>query len=382
MREAFAALDFVLVIDVRDDRDRALCRLRAPGGEPVREVGVHVLHAGVPAQLFHLRRPLFEPLPGTLPEPEIHARLVRALGGYTDDDLAPLHAAAAARVAPSSPRRSSPRWRENPAIGRNPGLVLYETLGPVLGEGNRGRGRGVGARQHLLPRAHGIGAARRVRARPTSCSTRCSPVAGVTFTVDDYDETWTRHRVRRRARAPRAGRAARGARRRCRPTARRVDDAFPFVLSAGERRSSTANTILRDPALDEGRPRRRAAHASRPTPRAWVWPTAIAVTVETKRSSAVATVEIDRHDAGGARVAAQRAWARRTRATTVPTRCTASRPNELTDEMDRDWLARHAAPQARPRPHRGARRCRMTPPFSGRTPAIVAGVRPRLRVTG
>ena len=38
------------------------------------------------------------------------------------------------------------------------------------------------------------------------------------------------------------------------------DDAFPFVLSAGERRSSTANTILRDPDLDEGGPGRRAAH--------------------------------------------------------------------------------------------------------------------------
>jgi formate dehydrogenase len=34
----------------------------------------------------------------------------------------------------------------------------------------------------------------------------------------------------------------------CRSPAETQDDAFPFVLSAGERRSFTANTIIRDPA--------------------------------------------------------------------------------------------------------------------------------------
>ena len=48
-----------------------------------------------PQNVFQLRAPLLEPLPGTLPEPEIHRRLVRALGALTDDDLAPLRAAAA-----------------------------------------------------------------------------------------------------------------------------------------------------------------------------------------------------------------------------------------------------------------------------------------------
>ena len=73
-----------------------------------------------PRNVFQLRPPLVEPLPGTLPEYEIHARLCRALGAYTDDDLAPLHEAAAPRAAPPTPRRSSrsaspgpssPGWR-------------------------------------------------------------------------------------------------------------------------------------------------------------------------------------------------------------------------------------------------------------------------------
>ena len=52
-----------------------------------------------------------------------------------------------------------------------------------------------------------------------------------------------------------------------------VDPDFPLVLSAGERRSGTANTIFRDPAWrkqDRGRraagaPRRRGAARHQPT---------------------------------------------------------------------------------------------------------------------
>ena len=33
-----------------------------------------------PRNTFHLRAPLLEPLEGTLPEPEIYARLIRKLG--------------------------------------------------------------------------------------------------------------------------------------------------------------------------------------------------------------------------------------------------------------------------------------------------------------
>ena len=71
---------------------------------------------------------------------------------------------------------------------------------------------------------------------------------GVTFTVDDYDETMRRletpdgkvslaipELLAELATLADAG-------------GRVVDSEFPLVLSAGERRSSTANTIQRDPA--------------------------------------------------------------------------------------------------------------------------------------
>ena len=60
-----------------------------------------------PHNTFQLRRPLLEPLPGTLPEPEIWARLVRALGVVDDADLRPLRDGRASRVGRPTPRRSS-----------------------------------------------------------------------------------------------------------------------------------------------------------------------------------------------------------------------------------------------------------------------------------
>ncbi len=78
----------------RPDRDRAPRGLRPAGLVPVREVGGDVLHARVPG----------ERLPAARADPRAAARhaagardprrLVRALGAFTDDDVAGLHAAA------------------------------------------------------------------------------------------------------------------------------------------------------------------------------------------------------------------------------------------------------------------------------------------------
>jgi anaerobic selenocysteine-containing dehydrogenase len=161
--------------------------------------------------------------------------------------------------------------------------------------------------------------------------------SGVVFTVDDYDETLARldttdkrvnlvidelvDELRSLATAP-------------------LDDPsgdYPYVLSAGERRSSTANTIYRDPSWMK----KDGAGALR------IHPGDAAevgvddggrVRVTTKRGSVVATVELndtlrrghislpngrglDYPDTDGEREQAGIA------------------PNELTSTDDRDWLA-------------------------------------------
>ena len=123
---------------------------------------------------------------------------MRALGALDDDDLAPLHAAAAqgrARVRAGVPRSSR---CERPDLAGLVPVVLYETLGPTLGAGNEAAALALGRRAHLRDELSRVGPARRLR-RATGPAlgealfeailTRRS---GVTFTVDEYDETWRR----------------------------------------------------------------------------------------------------------------------------------------------------------------------------------------------
>jgi len=71
--------------------------------------------------------------------------------------------------------------------------------------------------------------------------------SGVVFAVDDYDETWRRLQTddgRVKLSIPELLGELDGLRTEVPPG---EDPAWPFTLSAGERRSYTANTIIRDP---------------------------------------------------------------------------------------------------------------------------------------
>ena len=147
MREALAALEFVRRDRRRDDRDRPLRRLRAPGREPVREVGGHVLHAGVPAQL--------------LPAP---AAAVRSAPRHAAGAGDPSPAGAGARrrtptttsrrctrprrrVGPSSPTRSSPRWWSSRTWAATPGWCCTRRSAPRSARATRARPRCGGSRR-------------------------------------------------------------------------------------------------------------------------------------------------------------------------------------------------------------------------------------------
>ena len=137
MREALAALDFSVVIDVAMTETAGCADYVLPAATQFEKWEATFFTLEFPENDFQLRPPIFDPLPGTLPEPEIHRRLVRALGGYTDDDLArctPRPTAGRAEYADAF----LTAMVEQPHLGRMAPLVLYETLGPALGEGNEG----------------------------------------------------------------------------------------------------------------------------------------------------------------------------------------------------------------------------------------------------
>ncbi|MFN2561382.1 MAG: molybdopterin-dependent oxidoreductase [Jatrophihabitans sp.] len=247
MRQAMEALEFVVVIDVAMTETARLADYVLPAPTQFEKFEATFFNFDFPRNIFHLRHPVVEPPSGVLPEPEIHARLVEASGALTEADYAPLRAAAGdpeAFAAAFFAAVSDPRLRRLAAV------LLYRTLGPTLPDG-------AAAAAVLWAAAHTCAAANPSGVKRAGFGTGlaagenlfrailASP-SGVVITDDTEDATWDRLAGRPiqldipELLAEVEGLARRGA--------ALVDPEWPFVLSAGERRAFTANTIIRDPA--------------------------------------------------------------------------------------------------------------------------------------
>jgi anaerobic selenocysteine-containing dehydrogenase len=252
MRAAMEALDLLVVIDVAMTETARQAHYVLPAASQYEKWEAAFFTLEFPVNVFQLRPPLLERLPGTLSEPEIHARLVRAVGALSEDDLAPLRAAAVEGRAAFGAAFTE-MMTTRPDLAALSPVVLYETLGPTLGAGSEAAAVLWGAAHtcamsypESVRRAGFEGdGAQLGEALFDAIFTRPS---GVTFTVDEYEETWRRlatpdGRVNLSIPELLEELASLG------DAAPVVGAEFPFVLSAGERRSSTANTIVRDPAF-------------------------------------------------------------------------------------------------------------------------------------
>jgi anaerobic selenocysteine-containing dehydrogenase len=254
MREALGALELLVVIDVAMTETARLADYVLPSPTQYEKYEATFFNFDFPRNVFHLRRPVLPAPDGPespLPEPEIHARLVEALGALSDADVAPLRAAASAgRAEFASAFLAAMAGR--PELAMLAPVVLYRALGPTLPDGAASAAVLWGA-AHRCVMSNPAGVLRAGYGEGLEAGERLfdailSSPSGVVITDDEYDESW------RRARTP-DGRvqlhvpelAAELASLDERPDW--LDDPdWPFVLSAGERRSFTANTIIRDPA--------------------------------------------------------------------------------------------------------------------------------------
>ncbi len=251
MREALDALELVIVIDVAHTETAQHADYVLPGASQYEKVEATFFGGGFPDHVFQLRQRLFAPREGTLPEPEIHSRLCRALGAYTDEDLQGLREAAAEgreKFGLAFMHAMSTR----PELANIMPVVLYETLGRTLGEGREPAALIWGAAQQLAAghpdsvRRAGFEGEGLALGNALFDAIFETP-QGVVITRDPFDVSFQRigtDDARIQLEIPELIEELLGLQDEEPPAA---NDAYPFILAAGERRGSTANTIYRDP---------------------------------------------------------------------------------------------------------------------------------------
>jgi anaerobic selenocysteine-containing dehydrogenase len=251
MREALSALDTLVVIDVAMSETARLADYILPTPTQFEKAEATFFNFEFPHNYFHVRQPLFEAPEGVLTEAEIHSRLCESLGAYTDEDLAPLHAALEQGRAAFIPAFFA-HVLSNPKLAPMAPVILYRTLGPHLPAGMAPAAVVWGLVHQFATkfpdsiRRAGFEGPGFVAAEKLFDAIMESP-SGVVYAVDEYEDGWSRvvtPNGKIQASIPELleelstlGEASPGT----------GDDGFPFVLSAGERRSFTANTIFRSP---------------------------------------------------------------------------------------------------------------------------------------
>jgi anaerobic selenocysteine-containing dehydrogenase len=341
MRKALRTLDTLVVIDIAMTETARLADYVLPAATQYEKAEATFFNFEFPKNYFHVRRPLFAAPQGVLPEAEIHARLCEALGAYSEADLAPLHAAAEQGRDALLPVFFG-AVLSNPKLAPLAPVILYRTLGPQLPAGLASAAV-VWGLAHQAARAN-PGSLRRAGfdgdgfepAEKLFDAILNSP-SGVVFAVDEQDESWARVKSpngKIQAAIPELLEELASL------SSERVgagDSGFPFVLSAGERRSFTANTILRNPAWRKKDPDGSLRMSPDDASRLGVGD-GDRVRLSTKRGSVEVPVEVSAMMRAG-HVSLPNGLGLDHTTESGDRVQTGVAPNELTASEDRDWLA-------------------------------------------
>jgi formate dehydrogenase len=249
MREALRALDTLVVIDVAMTETARLAHYVLPAATQFEKAEATFFNFDFPHNYFHLRPRLLPPPEGPLSEAEIHARLAQALGAFTEEDLAPLRAASAQGL-PAYVQAFMAQVLGNTRLEPLAPVLLYRTLGLPEAQREGAVLLGVALRYAFtqpqsLARAGFTGAP--LEAALALFQALLDRPSGVVFAVDEWPEVLARIGTPdKKLQLALPDLLAELGRVLEQPSARDAD--YPFVLSAGERRSFTANTIIRDPS--------------------------------------------------------------------------------------------------------------------------------------
>lgn len=248
MRDALASLDTLVVIDIAMTETAVLADYILPAATQYEKWEATFFNFEFPHNYFHLRKPLFKAPEGPLPEGEIHSRLVEALGAMPQQHVDHFKAVLA-------DGREALRDAFMAAVQSDPNLmamapvVLYRSLGEALPD-NAANAAVLWPLAHMYTMREAEASAAAGFSGPNAGEDLFNAIldnhSGVVFAVQEWETCWQRlgtDNGRIKLSTPELlpmweSMLASSA---------ELDNSYPFVLSAGERRAYTANTICRDP---------------------------------------------------------------------------------------------------------------------------------------
>ncbi len=252
-RQAMRTVELSVVVDVAMTETAQEADYVLPASSQYEKAEMTFFGAGFPENTMTMRAPIIEPLEGTLPESEIHSRLAKAMGFVTEEDLEPLRAAAAESYDAFAAAFMGAA-AENPKLAAAGAVVLYETIGRTLPDGmEMGAAMWFSAQQLAMRYTDAVRAAGFEGQEPTDLGNAVFDALiqnrdGIVFTRHEHGDGWNLLRTPDNKIQLEIPEMLDGLDKLSELDASYATDDFPFVLSAGERRSFTANTIMRDPA--------------------------------------------------------------------------------------------------------------------------------------
>ncbi|MEM7656737.1 MAG: molybdopterin-dependent oxidoreductase [Bacteroidota bacterium] len=257
-REAIEKLELSVVIDVAMTETARAAKYVLPAQNQFEKLEATFFNLEFPENFFHLRHPISEPINNTLPEPEIHHRIVTAMGEM------PASFPVLAAIAKLD--RKVPNWKLlplamgltlklNPGWAKYPLLLLKETLGKALPYPNAKAAAFIWVAAHRYVRKYEkqvrrLGFSETGYALGEALFQRIldSP-SGTLISRHTYEESWEliRHKDQKiRLEIPEMLDWLKELPNKAETEVKRGRK-YPFNLLAGERRSYNANALIRNP---------------------------------------------------------------------------------------------------------------------------------------
>ncbi len=338
-REAFAKLECLVVIDVAMTETARQADYVLPACSQYEKPEATFFAGEMPSNYFHIRQPIFEPLGDTLPEAEIHARLVEAMGG---EPLGVEELTEAAEKGRDSFVETFTRLSaENPDLGAKLPTALYRSLGRSLGEMGPAAVMFGSAMQASMRFPDSIRAAGikgdGLELANNLFDALLEAKSGIIFSTSDYATSFDRIKTSDGKIHIYIEELEEELQSLATEEPASPSDAYPFVLTAGEHRGSTVNDVIRDPSWrkkdKDGALRIHPADADK-----LGVVDGQRVKIVTKRGEAEAPADITDSMMEG-QVSLPHGFGMEYPDETGEHRIHGVAVNELTDIEDRDWLA-------------------------------------------